>query len=271
MTYPIYQVDAFTSNLFQGNPAAVMPLQAWLSDETLQAIAAENNLAETAYFVPFDGAEKGTGNEGEADFQLRWFTPGKEMDLCGHATLASAYVIFFQLGWQGEHIRFSTLSGTLVVSRSAQGLTMDFPSRPPVQAEPSKELVEALGIEGPLYAGYARDWLIELESEAAVKAVNPDFGALSKYSQRAVIVTAKGDNIDFVSRFFAPEYGVDEDPVTGSAHCTLVPYWAEKLGKPELHARQISTRGGELFCQLEDNRVFMSGQCVMFLKGEVLL
>jgi len=262
MTFPIYQLDAFTSNLFGGNPAAVMPLESWLADDKLQSIAAENNLAETAYFI---------ADSGEADFNLRWFTPTKEMDLCGHATLASAHVIFHQLGWEKDEVLFSTLSGILRVSRSSEGLTLDFPSRPPELNEPSQALLASLGIKHYLYAGYARDWLIEVSSEAEVQTMTPDFRALANETQRAVIVTAAGDEVDFVSRFFAPEYGVDEDPVTGSAHCTLVPYWAEKLAKNTLDARQISARGGELLCHIEAGRVFMTGQCVVFLQGQVFL
>ena len=265
MNYPIYQVDAFTQTLFCGNPAAVMPLDSWLPDATLQSIAAENNLAETAYFVPVEG------DDADNDFHLRWFTPGKEMDLCGHATLASAYVIFTQLGWKQDRIRFASQSGTLVVTRSDKGLTMDFPSRPPVEAELPQGILNSLNIQAVQYAGHARDWLIEVESEAAVKAVVADFSELAKHTKRAVIVTAKGDTVDFVSRFFAPEYGVDEDPVTGSAHCTSVPYWAAKLDKTAMQARQISARGGELFCELKGDRVFMSGECVLYLQGEITL
>ncbi len=262
MNYPIYQVDAFTEARFGGNPAAVMPLEEWLADDIMQSLAMENNLAETAFFV---------ADEGEEDFRLRWFTPNNEIDLCGHATLASAYVIFNELQWPKDEVSFITQSGRLVVTRSDLGLTMNFPSRPPQAADVPQGLLNALGVTQVLYSGYARDWLVELESEAAVQALTPDFAEFMKHSDRALIACAKGDKVDFVSRFFAPEYGVDEDPVTGSAHCTSVPYWAEKLGKNTLQAKQISARGGDLFCQLDGERVFMSGHCVLFMKGEVHL
>jgi PhzF family phenazine biosynthesis protein len=262
MNYPIYQVDAFTQACFGGNPAAVMPLSEWLPDDTMQSLAMENNLAETAFFV---------ASEGEEDFHLRWFTPNNEIDLCGHATLASAYVIFNELQWPNDSISFITQSGRLEVTRSTRGLTLNFPARPPEAAEVPEGLLKALGVTQVKYSGRARDWLIELENEAEVQALKPDFSEFKLHSDRALIACAKGDKVDFVSRFFAPEYGIDEDPVTGSAHCTSVPYWAEKLGKNTLQAKQLSDRGGDLFCQLEGERVFMSGHCVLFMKGQVYL
>ncbi|TQV81261.1 PhzF family phenazine biosynthesis protein [Exilibacterium tricleocarpae] len=260
MQLPLYQIDAFTDQLFKGNPAAVVPLTQWLPDSLMQAIAAENNLAETAFFVPLE--------DDTEDFQLRWFTPEREMDLCGHATLASAYVLFEYLLPQSEAIRFKTLSGTLVVTRSSAGLTMDFPARP-ARAEPLPDAIaRALNVE-PLWSGAARDWLVVLDSEQQVRELAPDFATLLNVSERAVIVTAPGTEADFVSRFFAPKLGVFEDPVTGSAHCTLVPYWVERLQKNPLHARQISARGGDIQCLLQGKRVFMTGTCTHYMTAEI--
>src|SRR5579875_2931381 len=243
MELPIYQVDAFSSSVFSGNPAAICPLESWLPDATLQAIATENNLSETAFFVPRDGA-----------YQLRWFTPGCEVDLCGHATLASAHVLFSELKCGGDTLRFETKSGELLVHREDDRLAMDFPSRPPQPISPDPALVPALG-GNPVEVLAARDYLIRYASESEVRALTPDMEALKKIDRFAFIVTAPGENCDFVSRFFAPAKGVPEDPVTGSAHCTLIPYWAERLGKTELHARQVGPRGGELFCRLAGDRV----------------
>jgi PhzF family phenazine biosynthesis protein len=256
---PIYQVDAFASSVFSGNPAAICPLEAWLPDDTLQSIATENNLSETAYFVQKDGR-----------FELRWFTPGCEVDLCGHATLASAHVLFTELGYGGDTLRFETKSGELVVRREGDRLAMDFPSRPPQPVTPAPELLNALGGD-VVEVLAARDYMVRYGSEREVRALSPNLEALKNIDRFAVIVTAPGDGCDFVSRFFAPAKGVPEDPVTGSAHCTLIPYWAGKLGKTELHARQVGRRGGELFCKLAGDRVVISGHAALFLRGRILV
>lgn len=258
MQIPLYQVDAFTSKVFAGNPAAVCPLESFPSDSILQSIAAENNLAETAFFV----------SKGEGQFALRWFTPACEVDLCGHATLASAYVLFHELGQRGDLLRFETKSGELQVRRDGSSLTLNFPSRPPSPVTPHASLLKALGGEPTAVLG-ARDYLIRYTSEEEVRALKPDMAGLMDIDRFAVIVTAPGETCDFVSRFFAPAKGVPEDPVTGSAHCTLVPYWAAELGKTDLRARQISPRGGELSCRLIGDRVEMSGEGVLYLKGSI--
>jgi PhzF family phenazine biosynthesis protein len=257
MELPIYQVDAFASDVFKGNPAAVCPLREWLPDETLQAIAAENNLAETAYFVR-------TGDR----FRLRWFTPACEVDLCGHATLASAFVLFEYLNEPGETIRFDTKSGELTVTRNGELLTMDFPSRPPAKIEPAAGLLAAMG-GNPIEVLAARDAMLVYASEAEVLALKPDMFALTKFDFFAFIVTAPGTKSDFVSRFFAPAKGVPEDPVTGSAHSTLIPYWADKLGKTELFARQVSPRSGDLYCKLAGDRVKIAGYAAPYLRGTI--
>ena len=257
MELSLYQVDAFTDKVFGGNPAAVCPLESWLPDKILQAIAQENNLAETAYFVK-------TGDR----YHLRWFTPAVEMDLCGHATLASAFVSFQELGEQSDTVYFDTKSGELKVKREDDLLKMDFPSRPPLQVKVDEGLAPALGGK-PREILAARDYFTVYGSEEEVLSLQPDTSALLKLDKATFIVTARGNNCDFVSRFFAPAYGVPEDPVTGSAHCTLIPYWAEKLGKNTLHARQVSARGGELFCRLLGDRVEIAGRAVLYLKGSI--
>ncbi|MEP6787505.1 MAG: PhzF family phenazine biosynthesis protein [Acidobacteriota bacterium] len=257
MKLQIFQVDAFSSKPFAGNPAAVVPLTSWLPDEIMLAIAAENNLAETAFFV-----KTGDG------FELRWFTPEVEMDLCGHATVASAYVLYKELGYTGEEISFQSKSGELRVTRDGERFVLDFPSRPADETETPAGLAAALGGE-PQKVLKSRDYLAVYGSEAEILALKPDFRAISQLGVHAVIVTAKGHNSDFVSRFFAPSVGVDEDPVTGSAHCTLIPYWAGVLGKNELYARQVSARGGELFCELVGDRVKIGGHAALYLKGEI--
>lgn len=261
MTISIYQVDAFTDQLFGGNPAAVCPLKEWLPEATMQKLAKENNLAETAFFI----------SKGD-DYALRWFTPELEIDLCGHATLATAHVIFTQLGEQRETINFHTeKAGILKVSRNGDLYTLDFPSRVPYTVEMHEGLLEALGCKYPLEVLKSRDYMLVFESEADVAAIQPDFGALAKIPIMGVIVTAPGDCSDFVSRFFIPSAGINEDPVTGSAHSNLIPYWAEKLQKNTLHAFQISDRGGELWCELKGDRVLMSGKAVLYLKGEIFV
>jgi predicted PhzF superfamily epimerase YddE/YHI9 len=259
MDIPIYQVDAFSSAVFGGNPAAVCPLEEWLPDETLQAIAAENNLSETAYFVR-------TGER----YALRWFTPGCEVDLCGHATLASAYVLFHELDARGDTLRFDTKSGDLAVRRDGERLAMNFPSRPPGRVEVDPGLREAMGGE-PVEILAARDYLLVYRSEAEVRRLTPHMDALARINRFAFIATARGEDCDFVSRFFAPAKGIPEDPVTGSAHCTLIPYWAAKLGKTTLEARQVSRRGGELFCRLAEDRVEIGGSARLFLRGRIIL
>ena len=259
MNIPVYQVDAFADSVFRGNPAAVCPLQDWLPDETLQNIAAENNLSETAFFVRNGGR-----------YHLRWFTPAVEIDLCGHATLASALILMDVLGEVADQVRFDTKSGELRVVKRNGLLALDFPSRPPAAVEPCAGLVGALGLE-PIATFAARDYLVVYESEDQVRKLNPDMDGLKKIDRFAVIATAPGKDCDFVSRFFAPAKGVPEDPVTGSAHCTLIPYWAEKLQKNKLHARQISQRGGELFCELRGERVEMAGRGALYMVGEIRL
>ena len=257
MKYEIYQIDAFTNVPFKGNPAAVVPFDAWPADDVMQNIALENNLAETAFFIP----------EGD-NYGLRWFTPTVEMDLCGHATLATGYLIFEILGTDKKILRFQTLSGELTVEKQGDRYVMDFPSRPASSVEAPAGLIEAIGAE-PKEVLHASDYLFIYENEEQVKSIRPDMGALKKFASRGVIVSAPGDSSDFVSRFFAPAVGVDEDPVTGSTHTTLIPYWAERLGKNELFARQISSRGGELFCEFKGDRVKIAGNAVTYLKGEI--
>jgi predicted PhzF superfamily epimerase YddE/YHI9 len=259
MHLPIYQVDAFAEKLFGGNPAAICPLTEWLPDATMQAIAAENNLAETAFFV----------REG-ADYALRWFTPAVEVDLCGHATLASAHVVFSFLEPGRERVNFRTLkAGTLTVARHGDMLMMDFPARPAAAVEPPPGLLAALG-GSPREVLKARDHMVVYGSAAEVAALKPDFAALGRLDCWAAIATAPGeDGTDFVSRFFAPRQGIDEDPATGSSHCTLVPYWAARLGKRELKARQLSRRVGTLTCALNGDRVAIGGRTVLYLEGKI--
>lgn len=257
MKIPLYQVDAFTRRVFAGNPAAVCPLDAWLPDEQMQAIAAENNLAETAFFVPENG-----------EFRIRWFTPAVEVDLCGHATLASAFVICEKLEPVRQAVRFASRSGELVVTRQEGRYVLDFPARPPSPCAPHPRLVDALGTQ-PLQVLAARDYLVIYRDEEEVRSLQPDLRLLSEMDRFAVTVTAPGREVDFVSRFFAPAQGVPEDPVTGSAHCTLIPYWSRRLGKTILTARQISARGGELFCEDRGERVFIGGDAVLYLEGRI--
>jgi len=259
MNLEIFQVDAFTSKIFGGNPAAICPLKSWLDAELMQKIALGNNLSETAFFV-----------EKKDFYELRWFTPTFEIDLCGHATLASAFVIFDILGSTEKALRFQTKSGLLTVEKQDDMLVLDFSARPAEKCETPIGLVEAVGKQ-PKEVLKSRDYLMVYESEDEIRALNPNFAELLKIDAHAVIVTAKGKDCDFVSRFFAPEVGVFEDPVTGSAHCTLIPYWAEKLGKTELFARQISARGGELFCELKGDRVKIGGNATLYLKGEIYI
>jgi PhzF family phenazine biosynthesis protein len=255
---PYFVVDAFASKLFRGNPAGICPLTKWLDDALMQNIAAENNLAETAFFVP----------RGD-DYDLRWFTPTVEIDLCGHATLASAFILFSELGFRGDTVHFHSKSGRLAVSRNGNVLTLDFPSRPPGPCTVPEALVKGLGKE-PSEILKARDYFAIFASAEDVRALQPDFGLLGTLDEK-VIVTAPGGDCDFVSRFFAPTAGVNEDPVTGSAHCTLIPYWAKRLGKKKLFARQLSKRGGELFCEDAGERVCIGGNAVLYSRGEIEL
>jgi PhzF family phenazine biosynthesis protein len=257
---PLYQVDAFaTGQPFTGNPAAVCPLERWLPDAVMQAVAAENNLSETAFFVP----------EGD-DYQLRWFTPTTEVDLCGHATLAAASVVFGWLTPWRRSITFQTeKAGQLTATRDGELLALDFPSRPPEPCASSEALAAALGKQ-PVALFAARDYLALFDSADDVVALAPNFGAVAALDKFAVIVTAPGTgDVDFVSRFFAPARGVDEDPVTGSAHCTLIPYWAERLGKTRLEARQLSRRGGALSCALRGDRVTIAGRAALYMIGTI--
>jgi len=260
MRLPLYQVDAFTDRLFGGNPAAICPLEAWLPDATMQAIAAENNLSETAFFVREGG-----------DYALRWFTPNVEVDLCGHATLASGYVVMRFLEPERQSVSFRTMkAGTLVVTRRADMLVMDFPARPAAPCAPPPGLLAALG-GATRDVLRARDHLVVYDSAAEIAALTPDLAALAAVEDCwAAIVTAPGDaGVDFVSRFFAPRQGVPEDPVTGSSHCTLTPYWAKRLGKTTLEARQLSRRGGALSCTLDGDRVRIAGRAVLYLQGQI--
>jgi PhzF family phenazine biosynthesis protein len=257
MKLPIYQIDAFTSRLFGGNPAAVVPLDSWLADQVLQAIAAENNLSETAFVLAQTNPAR-----------LRWFTPELEVDLCGHATLAAAHVMFSEYFPRQSEITFKTRSGTLRVVRSGSLLMMEFPSRPGKPVSVSADQIAALGAR-PREALQARDLLLVFDSEAEVRAMRPDFDRIANLNTFAVIVSAPGSKADFVSRFFAPRAGVAEDPVTGSSHCTLIPYWAARLGKRTLLSHQLSRRGGELRCELRGERVGIGGEVVEYLRGEI--
>ncbi|HEX3409959.1 MAG TPA: PhzF family phenazine biosynthesis protein, partial [Candidatus Binataceae bacterium] len=257
MNFPIFQIDAFTSRRFRGNPAAVVVLDQWLPDEVLAAVAAENNLAETAFVIL----------ESEL-VPLRWFTPTIEVDLCGHATLAAAHVILNSYRPGQESVHFSTRSGELTVVRENQLLCMDFPARPAKSIEISEDLVAALGVR-PRAALRARDILTVFDSEDEVKALRPDMRRIAALDAFAVIASARGKEVDFVSRFFAPGAGVPEDPVTGSAHCTLIPYWSAELGKQVMQARQLSARGGEIRCEMAGDRVKIAGMTKDYLRGEI--
>ncbi len=260
MDLAIYQIDAFTNHLFGGNPAAVCPLEHWLPDATMQAIAAENNLSETAFFVrEAQGA------------RIRWFTPVTEVRLCGHATLASAWVWFHHIEPLADKVVFDSLSGPLTATRSGELLTLDFPAQASTPLIVSSPLIEALGTT-PVECHLAgEDWLVVIADARTVLELHPRIEMIAQLDCRALIVTAPGDDCDFVSRFFAPKVGVDEDPVTGSAHTKLVPYWAGSLGKNLLHARQLSPRGGELYCELRNGRVLMSGAAVPYMSGTINL
>jgi PhzF family phenazine biosynthesis protein len=256
MAIRLYHVDAFTSEIFRGNPAAICPLTEWLPDATMQAIATENNLSETAFFVPTDEV-----------YAIRWFTPKVEVDLCGHATLASAFVLFERVEPGKTHAVFESRSGPLRVFKDQDRYVLDFPARPAAPEAVSHDLKKALRGD-PIEVGVARDILAVFATENDVRELAPDMRLLERL-ERPVIATASGRDCDFVSRFFAPSYGIDEDPVTGSAHCTLVPYWARRLGKRRLRASQVSARGGELFCEDRGERVLIGGHAALFMEGTI--
>ncbi len=262
MTLQIYQVDAFTKNLFGGNPAAVCPITDWPTDEILMNIARENNLAETAYFKPLNNDH----------YHLRWFTPEIEMDLCGHATLATAYVIFEEFGHSSDTITFDTLSGLLTVRKVEDYYELDFPSRPPLSATLPKTILDGLNIN-PTEVWKARDYLLIYDTEEDIRSITPNIAILNQINidPGGIIVTAKSDSpdVDFVSRFFTPQASIFEDPVTGSAHCTLVPFWAQRLNKQEFKVQQLSPRGGELYCQLNRDRVLIRGHAVKYMEGTI--
>jgi PhzF family phenazine biosynthesis protein len=259
MDIPIYQVDAFASRPFEGNPAAVCPLKHWLPDDLMQSIAAENNLSETAFFVP-DGA----------DYAIRWFTPMAEVDLCGHATLASAWVLFNRLGFRSDTVRFSSRSGMLKVARDGDLLVLDFPCQAPRPCAKPPGLAKALGAQ-PTECLENVDLVAVFEEAQVVQDLKPLMERLSALDYRGIIVTAPGGGYDFVSRFFGPAVGVPEDPVTGSAHTKLAPYWAARLGKERLRARQVSARGGDLDCRVKGDRVLIAGLAAPFLEGMLSL
>ncbi len=258
-TLPLFQIDAFARRPLGGNPAAVCVLDEWPADALLQAIAAENNLSETAFFVA----------RGDR-FALRWFTPVTEVDLCGHATLAAAWLILTRLQPARSRVLFDTRSGTLTVEDRDESLRMHLPALDTDPCAIPEALPEGLGCN-PREVRAGMDYLVVLDSERQIRALAPDFRVLAKLDRRGVIVTAPGDEVDFVSRFFAPLVGIDEDPVTGSAHCALAPYWAARLGTGTLTARQLSRRGGELHCEVRDRRVTLQGQCALYLEGKIHL
>ncbi len=261
MELPIYQVDAFTSEVFKGNPAAVVPLQEWLPDEVLQNIAIENNLSETVFFVPTENS-----------FHIRWFTPTTEVDLCGHATLAASWVIYNKLSYKEDSIRYISLSGELIVKENNGKLTLNFPIWPYEKTDIDLRVSDALGSQ-PIELYKGQDWLAIYENQETIRHMTPDMVKLSEISEcRGIIVTALSNgDIDFVSRWFGPNVGVPEDPVTGSAHCTLTPYWAKKLGKNSLKAQQVSPRGGDLSLELKDDRVFITGNATLYLQGNIYI
>ncbi len=261
---PFFQVDAFTSRLFHGNPAGIVLLEKWLPEATMQMIAAENNLAETAFVTPV-GAKSGRG---KARLGIRWFTPKVEVDLCGHATLAAAHVLWRHVGIEAETLLFDSASGPLSVVREGELLVLDFPSRPGRKVDEQRVLAAALGRE-PTEVYQGEFLMAVFENKRDIHEMDPDFLAIAALMTKGVIVTAPGAGHDFVSRFFAPALGIDEDPVTGAAHCTLTPYWSERLGKKRLTAHQVSARGGELFCELHGDRVHIGGRAVTYLDGRI--
>jgi len=262
MKLRIYQVDAFASKVFEGNPAAVCPLEEWLDDDILQKIAEENNLSETAFFVV-----------SENEIQLRWFTPLEEVDLCGHATLACAHVLYKHLGYTKAQINFQTKSGKLIVTQTSSGYSMDFPASEPVElyTDIPINLISGLGGVKPQKIMAAFDYVIVLSSEDEVKNLTPDLSMWLHIDLRGVVVTAQGSDVDFVSRCFFPKLRVNEDPITGSAHCELTPYWAAKLNRNKLKARQISLRSGLVVCELNKDRVILTGNAIDYMSGEITI
>lgn len=257
MQIAMYQVDAFANRVFEGNPAAVCVLDDWLDESLMQAIAQENNLAETAFCVA----------RGDT-YEIRWFTPEVEVDLCGHATLAAAYIFFEEIGVDRASLEFHSKSGPLKVSQAGELYTMDFPAEPPLPCEEPPGLAAALGCE--IIACHKNiDYLIEVPSEKDLASIEPIYGGIADLDARGVIVTAKSEQYDFVNRFFAPAVGIDEDPVTGSAFTKLIPFWAEKLDRDSLSTKQISKRGGEVFCQMRGKRVSISGKAVLFARAKI--
>ena len=260
MRIPIYQIDAFSSHPFKGNPAAVCPLEEWLPDEVMQSIAMENNLSETAFFV-----------KNEDQYDIRWFAPKIEIDLAGHPTLATAHVIFNEMNHQGDSIIFNSKIGdTLDITRNKDIISMNFPSRPPKKIYKKELIEEAIGAEVEEFYEN-RDGLAVVANEEIVTNLSPSMDKISKINYIDLIVTSRGENVDFVSRFFAPQIGVPEDPVTGSAHCELIPLWAEKLNKNKLIAKQLSSRGGTLYCEYLNDRVIIGGEAVTVLSGELII
>jgi len=264
---PIYQIDAFSDVLFAGNPAAVVPLSTWLPDDVLQKIAMENNLSETAFFVPVTA--------GGADFHIRWFTPTVEVPLCGHATLASAYVIFNQLGFEGDIVRLQSKSGILTARRYLDAIVLDFPKQPIVPETIADDVIAALGGDTPVetfgVASRDTDLVAVYDDAAIVRSMTPDMSLLAKLADRGVIVTAPGDKtgLDMISRYFVPAIGINEDPVTGYMHCVVAPYWADKLGQDDVVGYQASARGGVVACKVVGDRVHLTGEAVLYLKGEI--
>ncbi len=259
-TLPLYQIDAFSQHVFGGNPAAIVPLESWLDEAVMQSIAAENNLAETAFFVPHSGEE--------ADYELRWFTPTVEVELCGHATLATAWLLFHELGYARETVRFNSRSGVLHARRQGAAVCIDLPARASVACACPLALSAGLGIV-PASVRSGANLIAVFETEAEIRALTPDFLMLAKLHPQGVIVTAPGNEADVVSRFFGPSFGINEDPVTGSAHADLAPYWCERLGHDRFSAQQLSARGGHLQVQLSADRVLLTGAAVLYLKGRI--
>ena len=257
MELSLYQIDAFASKPFEGNPAAVCPLDEWLPDKIMQSIAQENNLSETAFFIP-------TGK----GFHIRWFTPTSEVDLCGHATLASAYVLFNILGHKNDKIEFNSKSGMLTVTKNNEWLVLNFPAQPPAICDIPKEIAKAFDT-APIECLKSEDYIVVFEREIDIESAKPDLEQLKKLDLRGVIITAKSSRYDFIARFFAPKYGVPEDPVTGSAYTQLAPYWASKIDSKRFNVKQVSSRGGELSCEVADDRVLISGKAVSYLEGKI--
>jgi len=259
MRLKLYQIDAFASKVFEGNPAAVIPLETWLDDETMQRIAMENNLSETAFIVPT--------NKG---FHIRWFTPLDEVDMCGHATLATAYVIFHELGYAKDSILFDSKSGELTVTKEGELLSMDFPAQSITEVNEIEKFAQIFGIE-PLAVYKSMDYLVVFDNEAIIQTITFDKEALKALDLRGVIVTAPSQQYDFICRFFAPKYGIDEDSVTGSAYTQLISYWSKALHQTSFNSKQISPRGGEVLCQLQGERCIIKGQGVKYLEGEITI